>query len=84
LFVHRRSARTAGNHRRLLSTPDIYGTSNENFRVDPLAPSPTSTLYPDLPAAQYGPPAAEATRNVVELSPMAPPVYAGGSQAPPR
>lgn len=75
MSVHRRKARTSGSQH-VVSTPNIYGTSNENFTVDPSAPSPTSTLYPDLPAAQNGRPAAEATRNVVELSPMAAPVYA--------
>jgi len=75
LPVHRRKARTSASQH-VVSTPNIYGTSNENFTVDPSAPSPTSTLYPDLPAAQNGHPAAEATRNMVELSPMAAPVYA--------
>jgi len=77
LLVHRRKAE---NQQRgtVTSTPNIYATSNDNAGVEP-----RSSLYHDhtlidndLYQGTTTRPAAEATSNMVELSPTAAPVYA--------
>jgi len=75
LFTCRRKAE---NQQQGTFTPNIYGTSNDNAGVEPRL-----SLYPgytqidnDLFQGTTARPAAEATSNMAELSPMAAPVYA--------
>jgi len=89
LRVHRRQAKNAGNQH-VMSTPNISGTSDDNCKVQPSAPTPRSTLYHDHTlidndlyentTAQNGLPTTETPSNMVEMSPMeqspAPPIYA--------
>ena len=89
LRVHRRQANNAGNQH-VIATPNIYGTSDYNGKVQPSAPSPRSTLYHDHTlidndlyentTAQNGLPTTETPSHMVEMNPMeqnpAPPIYA--------
>ena len=89
MLVHRRKANNAGNQH-VIATPNIYGTSVYNGKVQPSAPSPRSTvnldhtlidndLYENT-TAQNGLPTTETPSNMVEMNPMEqhpdPPVYA--------
>ena len=64
----------------MIATPNIYGTSDYNGKVQPSAPLPRSTLYLDHTlidndlyentTAQNGLPSTETPNNMLEMSPM--------------
>jgi len=79
LLVHRRKANNAVNQH-VIATPNIYGTSDYNGKVQPSAPPPRSSLYLDHTlidndlyentTAQNGLPTTETPKNMVEMNPM--------------
>ena len=86
MLVHRRRTNNARNqHVGLVMTPNVYGTSTDDARVQTLSPSPRSSLYPDMTLIDNDLYTTEENSrptpsNMVEMSPMeqrpAPPVYA--------